>query len=265
MKFISQMPLARERSRFHFAAVLLAAWPQLASGAAKIAKWSAPGTNYRGPPFHQAIPICDSITYRLRKPHITRRLLTLRPVLSRSPCGLPDADGGSPRSTAAGLRRRAALQAHQCWPRRGRNSANERQPPFHPPALKFGAFAEAATTRSSAATTSATLAPPLPPALARVAGCQPAGPAVRDSRPFGGARRWLRQRSACCAPSRPISCGVDGVGAPRARRRRRRAPPGWGCWVVASPERPGGARWRALAPAARARRAGTTGTAGYRA
>ena len=133
------------------------------------------------------------------------------------------------------------------------------------PALKFGAFAEAATTRSSAATTSATLAPPLPPALARVAGCQPAGPAVRDSRPFGGARRWLRQRSACCAPSRPISCGVDGVGAPRARRRRRRAPPGWGCWVVASPERPGGARWRALAPAARARRAGTTGTAGYRA
>ena len=133
MKFISQMPLARERSRFHFAAVLLAAWPQLASGAAKIAKWSAPGTNYRGPPFHQAIPICDSITYRLRKPHITRRLLTLRPVLSRSPCGLPDADGGSPRSTAAGLRRRAALQAHQCWPRRGRNGTNERQPPFPPP------------------------------------------------------------------------------------------------------------------------------------
>ena len=116
LKFISPMALARERSRFHFAAVLLAAWPQLASGAAKIAKWSAPGTNYRGPPFHQAIPICDSITYRLRKPHITRRLLTLRPVLSRSPCGLPDADGGSPRSTAAGLRRRAALQAHQCWP-----------------------------------------------------------------------------------------------------------------------------------------------------
>ena len=93
MKFISPMPLARERSRFHFAAVLLALSCQVVAGVNKVAQWSAPATSYRGMPFHEAIPQCRDFEFRLGA--------------SLSLCALPPsrltADRGKPWQTLTAL------------------------------------------------------------------------------------------------------------------------------------------------------------------